>query len=54
MDDDQDYVARVYHTAREFYATGSRKFLGACLEIGAQKTCILKAQAEDMCKETNS
>lgn len=42
-EDDQEYVPRVYHTAREFYATRSRKFLGACLDIGAQKTCIGKA-----------
>lgn len=35
-----DDTVRIYHTVRDFYVSRSKKFLGGCLDIGAQRTCI--------------
>lgn len=34
--------------------TGNSRLLGACLDIGAQRTCIGKPQAKVLCKELNT
>lgn len=36
----------VFHSVKEFSTSRSKRFMGAYLDIGAQKTCIGKPQAK--------
>lgn len=38
-------------TVHQFHSIGSRNFLGACCDIGAQRTVIGKKQAKAYCRE---
>lgn len=50
-------VKQVYYNARNFRQdkhTERREFLGACLDIGAQRSCIGLPQAEALCRRSRT